>query len=96
MRPAYIDKLNAYRQLVNEGWPAANLDFSDQAAKALFEYESTGSGSVDNTNGFYVGKKWFDWNVSFLKDEVSSFRTTNDELRSDNSIPAALLRAVER
>ena len=47
-----------------------NLDFSERAAKELYDYESQGKGNIEidtfarSSNGYAVGKKWCDVQVS--------------------------------
>jgi hypothetical protein len=88
MRPKYRIKLAAYREYVESQWPAANLDFSEDAAQACFDYESQGKGNPGESNGFLIGKRWLDWQKNFDRGEYlnglltysEAFKTGPDEL----------------
>lgn len=44
-------------------WPLAKLDWSEEAALALHEYESRGVGVLSAENGYAIGKRWIDWQI---------------------------------
>lgn len=52
-------------------------DFSDEAKKAMFEYESFGKGNLQigvfssgKVNGYALGKKWMDVTVGMWKEDI--------------------------
>ena len=55
------------------------LDFSDEAALEMFQYETYGEGSLTEDlwnrklpNGFAVGKKWLDITVTMWKQDLKN------------------------
>ena len=69
-----------------------NLDFSNEAAMEMFKFESTGNGDISiegfNTidkkcNGYAVGKKWLDVNISNWKEAIKDGWLRIDDLVTD-------------
>ena len=65
-------------------------DFSDEAAKAMFDYESKGIGDLsmsifsrEKLNGYAVGKHWMDVTVSMWKDSLKTGHLIIKELLND-------------
>ena len=62
-----------------EDWKK-ELDFSDEAKEAFYNYESRGEGKFDLTsiytptnNGYAIGKKWMDWQISEWRDDLRPY-----------------------
>ncbi len=70
MKPRYRQKLAEYREYVMEQWPLAVLDWSESAAASLHAYESRGTGVIAENNGYAIGKRWIDWQISFWTQEL--------------------------
>lgn len=92
MNQKYKNKLKLYRKYIESGFGYINLDFSDRSAEECFLYESKGIGNlnihdmhnrylVDGTflNGYYVGKRWLDWQISEWKHMTN--QVWKDEIR---------------
>lgn len=62
------------------------LDFSDQAKIELFNHESYGI-PVRNNNGFAVGKKWLNVQVTMWKEDMEKGLFFKHELYSDPKFP---------
>lgn len=68
------------------GSPYNDLDWSDASLLELYEYESTGKGSVNPKNGFAHGKKIMDITVANWKEDMFVTLFPN-ELYEDDRIP---------
>jgi hypothetical protein len=62
------------------------LDFSDEALLELYNYESYG-GNISPNNGFAVGKKWLNLNVSMWKEDIAKGLLFKKELYEDPKFP---------
>lgn len=62
------------------------LDFSDEALVELYNYESYG-GQISPKNGFAVGKKWLNLNVSMWKEDIAQGYLFKHELYEDPKFP---------
>ena len=87
-----------YRLFVD---PSEQADFSEQAAREMFRYESTGEGLLKSTlferypiNGFALGKKRLNIQVSSWKKDISSGLLDKRELYKDGKYPAWWLDSV--
>lgn len=86
MKQRYRNKLAQYRDIMESGWPLAKLDFSEEAARAMYEYESRGGAQPDESNGYLHGKRWVDWQTTQWRDEMVAGRLDAVELTSDPSL----------
>ena len=65
------------------------MDFSEEAAQAMFDYESEGHGDLSlsifsNTrNGYAIGKHWMDVTISMWKEDLVFGTLTKQELIQD-------------
>ena len=91
-------KAELYR-LFAVGWD--NLDFSETAAKAMFDYESTGRGNLalgifssSKVNGFAVGKYYRDWQVTEWRKAITDGMLSKEELYTSNKYPKEWLDRV--
>jgi hypothetical protein len=73
-----------YRMFAND-WKDC-LDFSDEALLELYNYESYG-GKISPSNGFAVGKKWLNLNVSMWKEDIEKGLLFKRELYDDPKFP---------
>jgi hypothetical protein len=58
---------------------------------ACFVYESTGKGTPAADNGYFHGKRWWDWQVSEWVDDLKAGLLFAEELRADQKLPADLV-----
>ena len=78
MTPRWRRAAEAYRYF---GRHLGGLDWSEDAARAMFAYESRGAALADPwRNGFYVGKHWFDWQLTAWKEGLADGTLTRAEL----------------
>lgn len=80
-----------YRMFAND-WKDC-LDFSDEAAVELYNYESYG-GSLSPKNGFGVGKKWLNVTVKYWRQDIQEGLLFKQELYSDPMLPHWFLDSV--
>jgi len=65
------------------------LDFSEKAAQAMFDFESSGTGQIEidcfstSNNGYAVGKKWLNVFVSMWKEDIENGLLFKSELYED-------------
>ncbi len=101
MKPSkkWWKKAEVYRWFAEETYGIYTLDFSDSAASAMYEYESTGKGNLEggifteSYNGYFYGKKALDLAVTEWRDGCYRGLSTHGELREDleeNAPPAVL------
>lgn len=70
-----------------------NLDFSANAAKEMFEFESTGKGNLESSifsnkvNGYYYGKKMLNITVAMWKEDITKGLLFIVELYQDKKFP---------
>jgi hypothetical protein len=71
-----------YRRFAKD-WP--NVDFSEEAANAMFAYESRGIPLPQNTktNGFVLGKKWMDVTIEMWLEDIKNELLFAHELLDD-------------
>ena len=76
-------------------------DFSDEAAQAMFDYESKGTRLSDKTslgkyNGFLVGKRWMDLTITeyWIPDLFEGKTLFAHDLCNDPSLPKWFLDKV--
>lgn len=86
-----------YRQFASDA--NADLDFSDEAARAMFDFESTGQGNLDaviftkdTPNGYAVGKQRMNVTVASWREDIPRGLLFPREL--DTDFPAKWLRSV--
>ena len=85
MKNKYRKTLAKYRLMV-EGWPDAALDFSDEAAMIMHDWESLGGPLPPDNNGFRIGKEKLDLQITMWRDEIAAGRLFVFELRADQSL----------
>ena len=73
-----------YKMFAND-WKDC-LDFSDESLVELYNYESYG-GTISPKNGFAVGKKWLNLNVSMWKKDITQGFLLKRELYEDPKFP---------
>ena len=73
---------------------ADTLDFSEEAAEAMYRFETFGDGPnpyglwhEGKMNGYAVGKRWLNWHLSEWKEAVAIGLLTKNELANDLTIP---------
>lgn len=59
------------------------MDWSDEAAEAMYVYESHGKGQPPSHNGYRTGKVWLDWQIEQWRDDMESGLLLPDELTAD-------------
>jgi len=69
-----------YRRVARKHIPG--LDFSENALRALFIYESTGKGNVDKNNGYSYGKFLVDLSVSMWIEDIKAGNACKAEFLS--------------
>lgn len=73
-----------YRIFADEVCPNADLDFSDEAAWAMFAQETYGEKlEKPLSNGYYVGKAWMDVQIAEWKRDLATFLLFRWELYED-------------
>lgn len=71
------------------------LDFSENAADAMYAFESSGLPLADWTaNGFAVGKHWMDVTLAMWRQNLRSGLLTKSELADDPRFPSWWLEKV--
>ena len=71
------------------------LDWSDTAAAAMFQYESRGTViECPWANGYYVGKHWLDWQINEWKAGLKDGTLQRWELTKDPTLPADVVSRV--
>jgi hypothetical protein len=83
----WLRKAEVYRHFVRE---EEGLDWSPEAAQAMFDWESRGSGdlgagifSSSSRNGYARGKKVMDLTVAMWQEDLREGLLTKNELRLD-------------
>jgi len=61
-------------------------DFSEPRMLELYYSESYGD-PIDNTNGYFVGKKWLNVTVSMWKEDIQKGLLFKQELYNDPRLP---------
>lgn len=85
MKKKYRKTLAKYKAMT-EGWPNAKLDFSENAALAMHDWESLGAELPPENNGYRIGKEKLDLQVTMWRDEMAAGRLFVFELREDSSL----------
>jgi hypothetical protein len=67
-----------YRLFSDDRW-----DFSEQAAEAMFLFESRGVPVTSETNGYLIGKRFMDVTVTLWKKNIELGLLTKFELYAD-------------
>lgn len=88
----YKERAAYYQKLASAH--ASNLDFSEEALKKCFSWESSGSCSPGLRNGYMVGKKLFDLQVKSWKEDLLKKLLTAKELHDDPDLPSWVKRLV--
>lgn len=70
-----------------------SLDVSPEAMEEMFRHESHGK-PVGDRNGFAVGKKWLNVQVSAWKEDIAAGLLTKQELLEDETFPKWWIRGV--
>ncbi len=80
-----------YRRFVKgeKGW-----DFSDEAARVMFLYESRGDLNLKSNNGFFRGKMLQDITVKMWKEDLGLGQLSILELMDDGYAPEFLTRVL--
>lgn len=81
-----------------------NLDFSDEAAQNMYNYESQGKPLIKYNelqengmyNGYAVGKHWMDVTLTMWKEDISDGILLKVELLEDSEIPTKVKEIVEK
>jgi len=73
-----------------------NLDYSEESLIELYEQESFGKGTCKPNNGYDVGKKWLNVNVSMWKEDLERGYLFKWELYEDPKLPDWWLDKVLR
>lgn len=81
-------KAAVYRAAYRLVHPQAQADFSDEAAQAMFDYESSGAGRPDGIfqhgdNGYALGKKALDLMLAEWRDGAARGLVMYPELKDD-------------
>ena len=86
----YLKKAEIYKYFVRNG----AYDLSDKALEDMYRYETFGDNTInidlfnsEKPNGYFYGKKWFDWHKTEWKDGIDSGLFYKEEFENDNSIP---------
>lgn len=61
-------------------------DFSDDSLIELFNHESYGT-PISESNGYALGKKWLNVNVSMWKEDIEKGLLNKTELYADSKFP---------
>jgi hypothetical protein len=67
MTPKWRQMADIYKRFAVD-YPRA--DFSEEAAKEMFYYESTGAARPKSSNGYMLGKKWMDVTVKMWREDI--------------------------
>jgi hypothetical protein len=62
-------------------------DYSDESMMEMFLYETYGEGRPDNTNGYFLGKKWMDVTIAMWHEDIPKGLLTKFELYNDPDLP---------
>jgi len=62
-------------------------DYDEESMMEMFVYETFGEGRPNNTNGYFLGKKWMDVSVEMWKEDIEQRLLTKFELYDDPEIP---------
>lgn len=76
----WLKMAEMYKRFAGESCP---FDFSDEAAKEAFLFESTGRGTPSKTNGFLYGKSVMDITVKMWKQDLVDMILHIQELKED-------------
>lgn len=71
-------------------------DFSESAAVAMFNYESSGGSIPAEKNGYFIGKKWMDLTITeyWIPDLIEHKTLFAYDLHSDPNYPDWFLNKV--
>jgi hypothetical protein len=69
-------------------------DYSDESMMEMFVYESFGEGSPDNTNGYFLGKKWMDVSVEMWREDIEKGLLFKQELYDCPHLPDWWIKKV--
>lgn len=72
---------------------APSLDFSDEALVELYNHESYG-GSISSNNGYAVGKKFLNLQVTMWREDLIAGNLCKEELYEDPNLPHEWLDRV--
>ena len=71
------------------------LDWSESAARAMYEHESRGTPlPAPMSNGYAWGKRWTNWQVTAWREGIADGVTTPHELRTDPTLHPAMVAMV--
>ena len=73
---------------------SADIDFSDKAKEAMYLYETYGEGFVDERNGYFLGKKILNLQVTSWKEDMKNGLLYFEELYNDPNYPHWRLNSV--
>ena len=62
-------------------------DYSDESMMEMFLYESFGEGNPDNSNGYYLGKKWMDVGIEMWREDIEKGLLFKWELYDSPDLP---------
>ncbi len=71
-----------------------NIDFSDKAKEDMYRYETYGEGFVDERNGYFLGKKILNLQVTSWKEDMRNGLLYFFELYEDKKYPHWWLNSV--
>jgi len=86
----YLERAQYYRRLAHATCPT--LDFSDEALRRCYEWESHGVRCSDPDNGYMTGKSLVNLNVAMWKEDIVRGTLFLFELREDPDIPEWVLK----
>ena len=72
----------------------SSLDFSEDMLYEMYEYESRGSGTCSQKNGYFHGKKWMDVTVAMWVEDLRLGNLFSFELYEDDKFPGWWLDRV--
>jgi hypothetical protein len=69
----WLKKAEKYRELAKIAEQTGfKCDFSNEAANAMFNFESSGIGKIEYDNGYAIGKKWMDVQISMWIEDLQA------------------------
>ena len=93
MSKKFVRMCDVYK-IFAEGWKN-HLDFSDDAALAMYCYETHGVAiNEPYKNAYFVGKQWMDVNIKMWREDIQTGILTKHELYSDNTFPRWWLEKI--
>ena len=85
------EQARRYERFARRWHPAADLDFSPEAAEAMYRYETFGEGDAPGIfggkhNGYMVGKHCVNLQVAMWKEALAEGLITKQELYADEDL----------